>query len=137
MSGRTKILIIEDNPLNLELAAGSLEWAGYEPIQALDAETGICMARSEHPAMVLMDMALPGMDGISATKLLKSDPQTCCIPIVAVSAHAMTTDEQLAFAAGCEGYITKPINVRTFARQISAYLGESPNPPSARKSECN
>jgi CheY-like chemotaxis protein len=116
------ILIIEDNKLNAELAAGSLECAGYETIQANDAETGIQIAHSENPSLVIMDIALPGMDGISATKILKADPDTSGIPIVAVTAHAMNGDEKHARDAGCVGYITKPINIRTFASQITAFL---------------
>ena len=122
-AGRPRILIVEDNPLNMELTAGLLECAGYEAIEAWDAENGIRLAREMRPELILMDIALPGMDGIAAARILKEDPCTNCIPIIALSAHAMNGDERNAYEAGCEAYITKPISSRNFAREISAFLG--------------
>lgn len=117
-----KILIIEDTPMNMELATDLLEAAGYVVFGASNAEEGIKLARAEQPALVLMDVALPGMDGLSATKLLKADPATCRIPIVALTAHAMKGDAAKALDAGCHGYITKPIDTRAFPIAIAEYI---------------
>src|SRR6266542_3277431 len=108
-----KILVVEDNPLNMELTADILMAAGYGVLQAENAERGIAMARAERPALILMDVRLPGMDGLSATEILKGETETRQIPVVALTAHAMKGDEEKALAAGCVGYITKPINTRT------------------------
>lgn len=116
------ILIIEDNPANLELASDLLEVAGYLVLQADNAEVGVEIARREQPSLILMDIALPGMDGLEATRHLKRDARTCGIPIVALTAHAMQGDEQHARVAGCIGYITKPIDTRQFALTISRLL---------------
>ena len=118
----TKILIIEDNPLNMELAIDLLEAVGYVVVGAVSAEEGIQRARSERPCLILMDIALPGMDGLMATEILKTDPRTSGIPVVALTAQAMKGDRDLALAAGCADYITKPIDTRTFARTVSEYL---------------
>jgi len=117
-----KVLVVEDNPLNLELATDLLEAAGFEVISAQTGEAGIKTAREAQPDLILMDLSLPGMDGIEATKALKADPQTSGIPIVAVTAHAMKGDEQKALAAGCEGYITKPIDTRMFPVQVTQHV---------------
>ena len=126
---RPKVLVVEDNPLNLELATDLLEVAGFEVISAQTGEAGIKLAREAQPDLILMDLSLPGMDGIEATKALKADPQTSGIPIVAVTAHAMKGDEQKALAAGCEGYITKPIDTRMFPVLVTQHV----QPASARK----
>src|SRR2546422_6603702 len=107
-----KILVIEDNPMNMELTADLLEVAGYVVCQAENAEEGIAMALSARPSIILMDIALPGMDGLQATNILKQDPHTSHIPVVALTAHAMKGDADKALAAGCIGYITKPIDTR-------------------------
>ncbi len=117
-----KILIIEDNPLNMELASDLLEAAGYDVVGAISGEEGLRLARIERPALILMDLALPGMDGLMATELLKADPRTSGIPVVALTAQAMKGDRDLALAAGCTDYITKPINTRTFAQTVAGYL---------------
>ena len=119
---RHKILIIEDNPMNMELAVDLLEAAGHEVLTAMEAETGIELARSEQPELILMDVSLPGMDGLAATQKLKADPGTRNIPIVALTAHAMKGDEEKALAAGCQGYLTKPIDTRTFAATVVGLL---------------
>ena len=123
VSGRPRILIVEDNPLNMELTAGLLERAGYETLEAFDAESGVRLARERRPELILMDVALPGMDGIEAARVLKDDPDTGSIPIIALTANGINTDEKAAYDAGCEGYITKPISIRNFTREISAFLG--------------
>jgi len=116
------ILVIEDNPLNMELVTDLLDLHGYAVLQAMDAEEGIKVAGNAMPDLILMDISLPGMDGLQATQLLKADEKTAIIPIVAVTAHAMKGDEQQILATGCEGYITKPIDTRSFAEDIARYL---------------
>lgn len=124
MKPRT-ILIIEDNPLNLELASDLLEAAGYIVLRANAAEEGLQLARESRPDLVLMDVSLPGMDGLEATAALKKDPATARIPVVALTAHAMKGDEEKAMSAGCAGYLTKPIDTRAFISTIAAYLKKS------------
>ena len=128
-AARPKVLLVEDNPLNLELATDLLEASGFEVISAQTGEAGIKLAREAQPDLILMDLSLPGMDGIEATKALKADAQTSGIPIVAVTAHAMKGDEQKALAAGCEGYVTKPIDTRMFPILVTQHLQH----PDARK----
>jgi len=122
MTRRKKILLVEDNPLNMELAADILEQAGHEVIEATSAEKGIQLAKSAVPDLILMDTSLPGMDGLAATRILQADPVTEKIPVVSLTAHAMSGDEQKALAAGCVGYVIKPINTRTFAESIARFL---------------
>ena len=117
-----KILIVEDNPMNLELATDLLEAAGYVVIQAGTAEKGIKLARDESPDLILMDVGLPGMDGLEATGVLKQDPATKDIPVIAITAHAMKGDEEKALAAGCAGYITKPIDTRAFPKAVTRFI---------------
>lgn len=118
-----RILVVEDNPANLKLAATLLTGAGYYVLQARDANEGIEQARKAQPDLILMDVQLPGMDGLSAAQLLKQDPRTRPIPIIALTAFAMKGDEQKMRAAGCDGYIAKPIRYREFLEQVSAVLG--------------
>jgi CheY-like chemotaxis protein len=117
-----KILVIEDNPVNRELTADILGAAGYTVLQAENAERGIALARVERPALILMDVRLPGMDGLSATEILKGEAETREIPVVALTAHAMKGDEEKALAAGCEGYITKPIDTRSLPQGVAGFL---------------
>jgi CheY-like chemotaxis protein len=117
-----KILIVEDNPLNLELTADILGAAGYIVLQAENAENGIALARAEKPALILMDVGLPGMDGLSATEFLREEEETREIPVVALTAHAMKGDEAKALAAGCKGYITKPIDARALPGEVGSFL---------------
>lgn len=126
MPGKT-VLVIEDNPMNMELVTDLLEAAGYQVRQARSAEEGIRLVRAEHPSLILMDFSLPGMDGLSATAVLKSDPATRDIPIIALTAHAMKGDEEKARAAGCAAYITKPIDTRTFPKTIAPFF-QPPGP---------
>ena len=133
-----KILIIEDNLLNLELATDLLEVNGFVVSSARTAEEGLRMAREILPDLVLMDFGLPTMDGMCATKDLKSNPATRHLTIVGLTAHAMKGDEELALNAGCDGYLTKPIDTRTFIESItrfiaSANLRQTTNNPLERK----
>jgi CheY-like chemotaxis protein len=121
MNGK-KILIIEDNVLNLELATVLLEANGFAVASALTAEEGLRLARELSPDLVLMDFSLPGMDGLSATKQLKKDPNTRHLAIVGLTANAMKGDEEIALEAGCDGYLTKPFDTRTFAATVKNFI---------------
>lgn len=124
-----RILVIEDNPLNLELVTDLLEAKGFRVLQAQTAEEGVRSARENAPELILMDLSLPGMDGLAAAKMLKADPATARLPIVALTAHAMRGDDAIAKAAGCDGYLTKPIDTRRFLEQIAPYIGSAGRPP--------
>jgi two-component system cell cycle response regulator DivK len=117
-----KVLIIEDNPANMTLATFLLQSAGHSVLAATDAETGLTLARAEQPDLVLMDIQLPGMDGLVATGLLKADAATRDIPVVALTALAMKGDEARIRAAGCDGYIAKPLAYKDFLATISSHL---------------
>ncbi|OHB35817.1 MAG: two-component system response regulator [Planctomycetes bacterium GWA2_40_7] len=117
-----KILIIDDNPMNLELVSDLLELHGFLVIKAKDSKTGMELAQTEKPDLILMDIQLPGIDGIDATRILKEDIITADIPIVALTAHAMKGDEEKILKAGCTGYISKPINTREFPKIVKSYL---------------
>jgi CheY-like chemotaxis protein len=117
-----RILVIEDNALNLELVTDLLEANHFTVVQARTAEEGLRLARELLPHLVLMDLSLPGMDGLAATRALKSDPATWHLPVVALTAHAMRGDEKIALDAGCDGYLSKPIDTRSFAGHVSAFL---------------
>ncbi len=120
-----KVLVIEDNPANLTLATFLLKSIGHEVISATDAETGLTLARAEQPDLVLMDIQLPGMDGLQATGLLKGDAETRSIPVIALTALAMKGDEERIRAAGCDGYIAKPLAYKDFLATITAQLGKT------------
>jgi CheY-like chemotaxis protein len=117
-----KILVVEDNETNMELATALIIANGHVPLQAWTAEEGIQKAKADRPALIFMDISLPGMDGLTATALLKQDPSTMHIPVVALTAHAMKGDEAKALAAGCCGYLTKPIDTRAFPAELSKFL---------------
>lgn len=117
-----KILIVDDNQMNMELASDLLEANGYQVLQAGDAKAGIDIAKKEKPDLILMDVQLPGMDGLQATSILKEDIATRDIHVVALTAHAMKGDEENVLKAGCAGYISKPINTREFSRKIEGFL---------------
>lgn len=123
MADTNKILVIEDNPMNMELTVDLLQYAGYAVLQAVTAEEGLPLARSELPDLVLMDLALPGIDGLEATQRLREDPVTSGIPVVALTASAMQVDEERALQAGCVGIIHKPIDTRSFPHIVAGYLG--------------
>ena len=117
-----RVLIIEDNAANMTLATFLLQSAGHSVLSATDAETGLTLARAEQPDLVLMDIQLPGMDGLEATALLKGDGATRDIPVVALTALAMKGDEERIRAAGCDGYIAKPLAYRDFLATIATHL---------------
>ena len=117
-----KVLIVEDNPANMSLAIFLLQSAGHTVLSAVDAEIGLRLARDEQPNLILMDIQLPGMDGLEATVLLKRDHATSAIPVIALTALAMKGDEERIRAAGCDGYIAKPLEYRNFLATISAQL---------------
>lgn len=121
-----KVLIVEDNPANLTLATFLLKSAGHTVISATSAETGVALAREEQPDLVLMDIQLPGMDGLQATALLKGDAATRAIPVIALTALAMKGDEERIRAAGCDGYIAKPLAYKDFLATVSAQLVREP-----------
>ena len=116
------VLVVEDNPTNMTLAVFLLESAGHTVLTARDAELGLAMARASHPHLILMDIQLPGMDGLEATALLKQDDATCAIPVVALTALAMKGDAERIRAAGCDGYIAKPLAYKDFLTTIAAQL---------------
>jgi two-component system cell cycle response regulator DivK len=120
-----RVLIIEDNPANMTLATFLLQSAGHVVLAARDAESGLTLARDEQPDLVLMDIQLPGMDGLEATALLKSDDATRDIPVVALTALAMKGDEERIRAAGCDGYIAKPLAYKDFLATIAAQLAKT------------
>jgi two-component system, cell cycle response regulator DivK len=116
------ILIIEDNDKNLKLLRDVLQVKGYETIEATTAEEGLPLARAQRPALVLMDIQLPGMDGITAFRRLRSEPITEQIPVIAVTASAMTLDKAKIMQAGFDGYQPKPIRVKGFAEEVRRVL---------------
>ena len=123
-----RLLIVEDNPINLQLAEFLLSAAGYRVDSAASALEGIEIAVAEPPALILMDVELPGMDGLTATRRLKGDPATAHVPVVALTANAMQGDHERCLEAGCDGYIAKPIDTRSFvplSRSSSATAGWS------------
>ena len=117
-----KILVIEDNQMNMLLVRDLLQFEGYNVIEAGDAETGITMAREYSPDLILMDIQLPGIDGLQATRIIGKEPELKEIPVVAITSYAMKGDESKAKEAGCVGYITKPIDTRGFAEMISGFI---------------
>ena len=120
-----KVLVIEDNNMNQVLIKDLLKLEGYEVALAENAEAGIQLAREFLPHLILMDIQLPGMDGLSATKIITADPDLQSIPVVALTSYAMTGDEEKARNAGCCGYITTPINTRSFGETIAGFLHRS------------
>lgn len=123
MSDAVPILIVDDNPSNTKLLAFLLQSKGYDVRTAANADEALSAIRSKHPRLILMDIQLPGMDGLTLTRQLKSDPATKDISIVAATAYAMKGDEERAIAAGCDGYITKPIDTRRLPDDIARFLG--------------
>ena len=116
------ILVIEDNPTNMKLAVLLLEMAGHTVLGAADAEAGLALARDARPHLILMDIQLPGMDGLEATALLKRDVATRAIPVIALTALAMKGDEARIRAAGCDGYMAKPMRYRELLAAIAGHL---------------
>lgn len=130
MSAPTTILVVDDNPTNLKLAADVLACEGYTVLRSLDAAQARQMLAHQQPDLILLDIQMPGMDGLTLTRLLKADPAYQHIPIVALTAFAMKGDEKKAQEAGCDGYLTKPIESRKLASQIAEILQRAPIPQS-------
>jgi two-component system cell cycle response regulator DivK len=116
------VLVIEDNPANMTLAVFLLRSAGHTVLSAVDAEAGLALARCHQPDLILMDIQLPGIDGLAATAQLKRDPATRAIPVIALTALAMKGDEERIRAAGCDGYIAKPMRYQEFLASVAMQL---------------
>jgi CheY-like chemotaxis protein len=125
------ILVVEDNVTNLMLIRAVLQRAGFQVEGAATAEEAEQWLSAHRPVVVLMDVQLPGQDGLSLTRQLRQQPHTADLPIIALTAHAMVEDRERALAAGCNGYIAKPINTRTLAQEVESIL-ESAGAPSGR-----
>ena len=119
----SKILLVEDNEMNRDMLSRRLQKQGYEVVLAVDGEEGLAKAQSDSPALILMDMSLPGIDGWEATRQLKADPATRAIPVVALTAHAMAGDREQALAAGCDDFDIKPIDLDRLLGKIETLLG--------------
>jgi two-component system cell cycle response regulator DivK len=117
-----KILIIEDNPANMKLASLLMRHAGHTVLCALDAESGLTLARADQPDLIMVDIQLPGMDGLAATALLKQDPATAAIPVIALTAMAMKADREKSRLAGCDAYIAKPLRYKELYAAIDTLL---------------
>jgi CheY-like chemotaxis protein len=119
------ILVVEDNAANLLLMEAVLRRASFRVSRAESGDTALTQVRAERPDLILMDVQLPGEDGLSVTRRLKADPATASIPVVALTAYAMAEDKERALAAGCDAYMTKPVDTRTLAEQIREVLEKS------------
>jgi CheY-like chemotaxis protein len=117
-----RILLVEDNALNAKLLRTLLRLAGHEVLEVTTGEQALELVRSLRPDLILMDIQLPGIDGLETCRRIRSDPSLATIPVVAVTSYAMPGDEQKALAAGCIGYITKPIDTRTFGQTIGGFF---------------
>jgi two-component system, cell cycle response regulator DivK len=117
-----KILLVEDNEMNRDMLSRRLQRRGHEVVVAVDGEQGVAMARTEGPALVLMDMSLPGIDGWEATRQLKADAATRGTPVIALTAHAMAGDREKCLAAGCDDFDTKPVDFERLLGKIQALL---------------
>jgi two-component system cell cycle response regulator DivK len=119
---RPRVVIVDDHPLNIELARATLEMDGFEVLGLGDGESAVAAIVADPPDLVLMDVQLPHVDGLVLTRRLKADPRTAAVPVLAFTAYAMAGDEARFRAAGCDGYIAKPIEVARFAQQVRAHL---------------
>ena len=119
----SKILLVEDNEMNRDMLSRRLIRKGFEVVMAVNGQIGVEMATSEKPDIILLDMSLPVMDGWTAAKHLKADPNTKDIPIIALTAHAMAEDREKALAAGCNDYDTKPVEFKRLREKIAALTG--------------
>ena len=131
-----RILIIEDNPANMKLATLLVHNAGHTVLCAADAEAGLMLARAETPDLILMDIQLPGMDGLAATALLKQDPATAAIPVIALTAMAMKLDREKSELAGCDAYIAKPLRYKELYAAMDLLLPRLPA-DSATNQQCD
>jgi two-component system, cell cycle response regulator DivK len=123
MTQRPRILLVEDNEMNRDMLTRRLERRGYEVLSARDGAEALAKARSEAPELILMDMSLPVIDGWEATRQLKADPATRAIPVIALTAHAMSGDREKALAAGCDDFDTKPIDLQRLLAKMIDRLG--------------
>ena len=123
----TKILLVEDNEDNRDMLSRRLQRKGYEVVAAVDGQQGVSLAQSESPQLILMDMSLPIVDGWEATRQIKAQPATAAIPIIALTAHAMSGDREKALAAGCDDYDTKPIDLPVLLSKIETLLKSGAN----------
>jgi CheY-like chemotaxis protein len=121
----TKILLVEDNEMNRDMLSRRLEKRGYQVTLAVDGEDGVAKAQSERPALILMDMSLPGIDGWEATRRIKAAPQTSGIPVIALTAHPLTSDRDQALAAGCDDFDTKPVEFARLLAKIENLLAKA------------
>lgn len=121
----TKILLVEDNEMNRDMLSRRLVRKGYEVVMATDGEQGVAMATSEKPDLILMDMSLPLIDGWEATRRVKADAATSAIPVIALTAHAMSGEREKCLAAGCDEYDTKPVEFNRLIEKIAALLARS------------
>jgi two-component system cell cycle response regulator DivK len=119
-----RILLVEDNELNRDMLARRLARSGFEVLLAVDGQQGVEATRRERPDLVLMDMSLPCLDGWAATRILKADPLTTAIPVIALTAHAMTGDRERALEAGCDEFATKPVDLRALVQTIDRFLSK-------------
>jgi len=120
-----KILLVEDNEMNRDMLTRRLQRRGHEVLAAVDGAEGVAVALGQLPDLILMDMSLPVLDGWEATRQIKTDPATRAIPVIALTAHAMSEDRERALAAGCDDYDTKPVELDRLAGKIDALLGGS------------
>ncbi len=123
-----KILLVEDNEMNRDMLARRLERRGYQVISAVDGRAGVAMGQSESPDLILMDMSLPVLDGWEATRLLKASSRTRSIPIIALTAHAMSGDRDKALDAGCDDYDTKPVELPRLLDKIESLIKRNSSP---------
>jgi CheY-like chemotaxis protein len=123
-----KLLLVEDNEMNRDMLSRRLARKGFDVVCAVDGQQGLDLAREEKPDLILMDMSLPVLDGWEATRRLKADADLSALPVIALTAHAMASDEQKARAAGCDDFDTKPIELPRLIERIQALLGQSPTP---------
>ena len=122
MTQSARILLVDDHPIGIQVAEAFLERAGYAVIRAEDGERALALAQSTAPAAILMDLNMPGMDGLEVTRRLKADPATRAIPIIALTAYAMRGDEERARAAGCDDYVPKPIDRQRLLATIARHV---------------
>jgi CheY-like chemotaxis protein len=121
------VLLVEDNEDNLLIYSTILRHSGFSVVEARDGQAGIDAAKRELPGLILMDVSIPVIDGLEATRRLKADPTTKHIPIIALTAHALASDQQRAMEAGCDSYIAKPAEPRVVLAAVKQYLGEPAN----------
>jgi CheY-like chemotaxis protein len=123
-----RVLIVEDNPISLELLTELVQAEGHRVITALSGTEALSLARAELPDLILMDIQLPGLDGLTAIRILKADPETKEIPVVGISAHALREDVERALQAGCVAYLSKPLDTRGFIDLMAGLLGKDAQP---------